>query len=104
MGQIDSFKKVLGLTDQPTQIPEPETVVKEEKPKVVRSSRRKQGTKKRAVTLAVAEETRSELRNFMYWSRSEGLIREATSDEVIRFMLELALEKYPKAKKAVKKQ
>ena len=104
MGQIDSFKKVLGLTDQPTQIPEQEPVVKEEKPKAVRASRQKQGKQKRAVTLAVGEDTRSELRNYMYWARSEGLIRQATSDEVIRFMLEMALEKYPKARKAVKKQ
>ena len=104
MGQIDSFKKVLGLTDQPTQIPEPEPVVKEEKPKVVRASRWKQDTQKKAVTMAVGVDTRSEVRNLMYWARSEGLIREATSDEVIRFLLEMALEKYPKAKKAVKKQ
>lgn len=102
MGQIDSFKKVLGLTDQPTQIPEPEPVVKEEKPKAARASRPKKDKQKRAVTLAVGEETRSEVRNLMYWARSEGLIREATSDEVIRFMLEMALEKYPKARKAVK--
>ena len=101
MGQIDSFKKVLGLIDQPTQIPKQELVAKEEKSKVARASKQKKDRQKRAVTLAVGEDTRSELRNYMYWARSEGLIREATSDEVIRFMLEMALEKYPKAKKAV---
>ena len=39
MGQIDSFKKVLGLTDQPTQLPADEGV-KEEKQVVVRLARK----------------------------------------------------------------
>ena len=39
MGQIDSFKKVLGLTDQPTLLPADEEV-KEEKQVVVRLARK----------------------------------------------------------------
>ena len=49
MGQIDSFKKVLGLTDQPTLLPTDEGV-KEEKQVVVRLARKSTKTKKLPAT------------------------------------------------------
>ena len=101
MGQIDSFKKVLGLTEQPTQLPT-DVVMNEEKPKVTKPSRKDRGKRKLTATLAVSADTRSAIRNLMYWARSEGLIKEATSEDVLLLMLDCTLEKYPKAKKITK--
>ena len=98
MGQIDSFKKVLGLTDQPTQIPEPEPVVKEEKAKVVKPRQREKPKRKLTATLAVSADTRSRVKDLMYWARSEELITEATDEDVLLLMLDCVLEKYPKSK------
>mgnify|MGYP006872997294 FL=1 len=101
MGQIDSFKKVLGLTDQPEPLPSDDGK-KEEKPRVARRpGNAAKGKKKLTATLAVSADTRSEIRNLMYWARSEGLIRDATSEDILLLMLDCALEKYPKAKKAL---
>ena len=101
MGQIDSFKKVLGLTDQPEPLSSDDGK-KEEKPRVARRpGMAVKGKKKLTATLAVSADTRSEIRNLMYWARSEGLIRDATSEDILRLMLDCALERYPKAKKAL---
>ena len=101
MGQIDSFKKVLGLTDQPTQLPT-EDGLKEENPVVPKPAWKKRpSVRKLTATLAVSADTRLAIRNLMYWARSEGIILDATSEDVLLFMLDCALEKYPKAKKAV---
>ena len=101
MGQIDSFKKVLGLTDQPTQLPT-ENGVKEENTVKTRPEKKKKVERKLGATLAVSADTRSAIRNLMYWARSEGLIKEATSEDVLLFMLDSTLEKYPKCKRIVR--
>ena len=101
MGQIDSFKKVLGLTDQPAQNPT-DAVMKEEKPKVTKHPRKDKGKRKLTATLAVSADTRSAIRNLMYWARSEGLIKDATSEDVLLFMLDSTLEMHPKCKRIVR--
>lgn len=102
MGQIDSFKKVLGITDQLTSSPQRAIVedeVKEEKPKAARPRKKPVQPRKLTATLAVSADTRSKIRDLMYWARAEGLIEEATSENVLLLMLDCTLEKYPKTKK-----
>ena len=108
MGQIESFKKVLGITDQPVRTPDNELEVKEEKMEAaqeraaqVKKKLMKERVKKRGpadTTLAVDASTREQVRDLAFWARKQGLIQEDTSLEVIHLLMDCFFEKYPKAK------
>ena len=108
MGQIESFKKVLGITDQPVRTPDNEDEVKEENIEVApkRSTSTNKNLKKDKVkkrgpadtTLAVDASTREQVRDLAFWARKQGLIQENTSLEVIHLLMDCFFEKYPKAK------
>ena len=106
MGQIDSFKKVLGITDQPSGLPATVVEVKEEKvqeqtveaPRV----RKKQAkVQRQRTTLAVSIQTREEIHVLSFWAQRQKLTATASSEALLRIMLDTFYEKYPKAKKYV---
>ena len=106
MGQIDSFKKVLGITDQPSGSPATVVEVKEEKDKeqsVETSRPRKKPTKtqRQRTTLAVSMPTREEIHVLSFWAQRQKLTDAASSEALLRVMLDTFYEKYPKAKKYV---
>ena len=106
MGQIDSFKKVLGITDQPSGSPATVAEVKEEKiqeqtveaPRV----RKKQAmVQRQRTTLGVSQPTREEIHVLSFWAHRQKLTAAASSEALLRVMLDTFYEKYPKAKKYV---
>ena len=106
MGQIDSFKKVLGITDQPNGSPATVAEVKEEKVQelTVETPRlRKKQTKdhRPRTTLAVSMPTREEIHVLSFWAQRQKLTATASSEALLRIMLDTFYEKYPKAKKYV---
>lgn len=106
MGQIDSFKKVLGITDQPNGSPATVAEVKEEKvqkPVEEKSRPRKTTAKEKRprTTLAVSMQTREELHVLSFWAQRHGITHTASSESLLRVMLDDFYEKHPKAKKYV---
>ena len=106
MGQIDSFKKVLGITDQPNGSPATVAEVKEEKAQkpVEEKSRPRKTTakeKRPRTTLAVSMQTREEIHVLSFWAHRQKLTAAASSEALLRVMLDTFYEKYPKAKKYV---
>lgn len=106
MGQIDSFKKVLGITDPQNGSPATVVEVKEEKVQVqtVETSRqRKKPTKtqRQRTTLAVSMQTREEIHVLSFWAQRQKLTEAASSEALLRLMLDLFYEKFPKAKRYV---
>jgi hypothetical protein len=106
MGQIDSFKKVLGITDQPNGSPATVAEVKEEKvqkPVEEKSRPRKTTAKEKRprTTLAVSIQTREEIHVLSFWAQRQKLTDAASSETLLRIMLDTFYEKYPKAKKYV---
>ena len=106
MGQIDSFKKVLGITDQSGGSPATVAEVKEEKvqEQTVEAPhvRKKQAKGQRQrTTLAVSMQTREEIHVLSFWAQRQKLTDAASSEELLRVMLDTFYEKYPKAKRYV---
>ena len=106
MGQIDSFKKVLGITDQPNGSPATVIDVKEEKVQeqtVETPRQRKKPTKaqRQRTTLAVSMQTREEIHVLSFWAQRQKLTDAASSESLLRIMLDIFYEKYPKAKRYV---
>ena len=106
MGQIDSFKKVLGITDQPNGSPATVVEMKEEKvqEQTVDSPRqRKKPTKaqRQRTTLAVSKQTREEIHVLSFWAQRQKLTDTASSEALLRVMLDTFYEKYPKSKRYV---
>ena len=106
MGQIDSFKKVLGITDQPNGSPATVAEVKEEKAQkpVEEKSRPRKTTakeKRPRTTLAVSMQTREEIHVLSFWAQRRKLTDTASSEALLRIMLDTFYERYPKAKKYV---
>ena len=106
MGQIDSFKKVLGITDQPNGSPATVVEMKEEKvqEQTVDSPRqRKKPTKaqRQRTTLAVSMQTREEIHVLSFWAQRHGITHTASSESLLRVMLDDFYEKHPKAKNYV---
>ena len=106
MGQIDSFKKVLGITDQPNGLPAKVAEVKEEEessqpvesPRPRKKSRK---AKNQRSTLAVTMQTREEIHVLSFWAQRQKLMDAASSEALLRVMINTFYEKYPKAKKYV---
>lgn len=106
MGQIDSFKKVLGITDQPSGLPATVAEVKEEKvqEQAVETPRQRKKQKKeqrQRTTLAVSLPTREEIHVLSFWAQRQKLTEAASSEALLRLMLDSFYEKYPKAKRYV---
>ena len=109
MGQIDSFKKVLGITDQPNGSPATVAEVKEEKvqEQIADTPRqRKKPTKaqRQRTTLAVSMQTREEIHVLSFWAKRQGISQSASSESILQVLLDTFYEKYPKAKKFVDAQ
>ena len=106
MGQIDSFKKVLGITDRPNGSPATVAEVKEEKvqDQTVNAPRQRKKQVKaqhQRTTLAVSMQTREEIHVLSFWAQRQKLIAAASSEALLRIMLDIFYEKYPKAKRYV---
>ena len=106
MGQIDSFKKVLGITDQPNGSPATVVEVKEEKvPEQTvdtpRQRKKQAKAQRQRTTLAVSMQTREEIHVLSFWAHRQKLTAAASSEALLRVMLDTFYEKYPKAKKYV---
>ena len=106
MGQIDSFKKVLGITDQPNGSPATVAEVKKEKvqkPVEEKSRPRKTTAKEKRprTTLAVSMQTREEIHVLSFWAQRRKLTDTASSEALLRIMLDTFYERYPNAKKYV---
>ena len=104
MGQIDSFKKVLGITDQPNGSQSTVAEVKEEKEQTAETPRqRKKPTKaqRQRTTLAVSMQTREEIHVLSFWAQRQKLTDTASSEALLRVVLDTFYEKYPKAKRYV---
>ena len=106
MGQIDSFKKVLGITDQPNGSPATVAEVKEEKvqkPVEEKSRPRKTTAKEKRprTTLAVSMQTREEIHVLSFWAQRNWITHLASSESLLWVMLVDFYEKHPKAKKYV---
>ena len=101
MGQIDSFKKVLGVkpategvkngvTDgAPIRKPVKTTVVKEEK-------NEKKG---KTFAISVSESMHTEIDDVKYWAGRNGVIEQRTANSLLRLLLDLFYDAYPDARK-----
>ena len=106
MGQIDSFKKVLGITDQPNESPATVTGVKEEKVQdqtmdTPRQRNKQAKAQRQRTTLAVSMQTREEIHVLSFWAQRQKLTTSASSEALLRILLDYFYEKYPKAKRYV---
>ena len=98
MGQIDSFKRVLGVAGQTTsgkagiEVKE-EIEMPEKKPKdfpapIVR-------TEKKMSSLCVSEQTREEVRLLSHWAFKRGIIKGKTTEDLLRKILDDFKKKHP---------
>ncbi len=106
MGQIDSFKKVLGISDQPKESPATVVEVKEEKiqeqtAETPRPRKKQTKAQRQRTTLAVSMQTREEIHVLSFWAQRQKLTETASSEALLRLMLDSFYEKYPKAKRYV---
>lgn len=110
MGQIDSFKRVLGIAGQESPIPETgievkEEVVKQVEPKPSVPTPKEKPIKRRATipsggksTLAVSTGTREEMHLLSFWARRQGLTQGESSEDLLRFLITRFYKKYPDSK------
>ena len=107
MGQIDSFKRVLGIAGDNASVPGAGIEVKEEitatQPKVVRQQKE---TKPKALpkcssTVAVSREMHQELTKLKFWAFQSGIIADQATQGILRLALDCFYKKYPEAKKFV---
>ena len=98
MGQIDSFKRVLGVAGQTTsgkagievkeEIEMPEKKPKDSPAPIVR-------TEKKMSSLCVSEQTREEVRLLSHWAFKRGIIKGKTTEDLLRKILDDFKKKHP---------
>ena len=106
MGQIDSFKRVLGIAGQDEENPETGNEVKEEKPKAVRQKKDVTPRKlpKCTSSVAVSREMHQELTRLKFWAYQNGVISEQATQAILRLALDCFYKKYPDGKAFVEQQ
>lgn len=104
MGQIDSFKRVLGVAGQTTsgkagiEVKE-EIEVQEKRQKDSPIPRVK--TERKMSSLCVSEQTREEVRLLSHWAFKRGIIKGKSTEELVKKMLEAFYKKHPDAKTVI---
>ena len=106
MGQIDSFKRVLGIAGQDSPLPNTGIEVKEEiaaTPPKVRQMKetRQKDLPKCSATVAVSKEMHQELTKLKFWAFQNGVISEQATQAILRLALDCFYKKYPEAKRFV---
>ena len=94
MGQIDSFKRVLGVAGQKTGVNAGIEVKEEIKPETKRRKERS--------SLTVSPTLRKEIRLLSFWAAHKAIIREETAEALLQSMVQSFLKKYPEAREFVK--
>ena len=107
MGQIDSFKRVLGIAGQDSPLPNTGIEVKEEIAVTPPTVRQKKETRQKVLpkcsaTVAVSKEMHQELTKIKFWAFQNGVISEQATQAILRLALDCFYKKYPEAKKFVK--
>lgn len=92
MGQIDSFKRVLGVAGQKTDGINAGIEVKEELPVPEKKSRRDKRS-----SLTVSPEIRRQIRLLSLWAAHKGVIKEETAEALLRSMIQSFLKKHTEA-------
>lgn len=111
MGQIDSFKRVLGVAGQKTVGINAGIEVKEEvQPEVakpvspsVSSSKEKKPTPKGKSTIAVSKDTREQMRLLAFWAFRQGIIKGDTSEDLVQEMMKLFYKMHTEGKDFVQR-
>lgn len=111
MGQIDSFKRVLGVAGQKTAGINAGIEVKEEvQPEVakpvspsVSSQTKVKPTLKGKSTLAVSRDTREHMRLLSFWAFRQGIIKGDTSEDLLQEMINLFCKKHTEGKDFVQR-
>lgn len=106
MGQIDSFKRVLGIAGQDSPLPNTGIEVKEEIAVTPPTVRQKKETRQKVLpkcsaTVAVSKEMHQELTKIKFWAFQNGVISEQATQAILRLALDCFYKKYPEAKKFV---
>lgn len=97
MGQIDSFKKVLGIAGQSV-TGDAGIEVKEEKVPEVEPVKNKAKPTGGKSTLAVSSLTREEVHLLAFWARRQGLTHGETSEDFLQFVIKRFYKKHPESK------
>ena len=98
MGQIDSFKRVLGVAGQTTsgkagmEVKE-EIEVQEKKHQDFPVHKEK--TERKMSSLCVSEQTREEVRLLSHWAFKRGIIKGKTTEDLLRKILDDFKKKHP---------
>ena len=104
MGQIDSFKRVLGVAGQTTAgkagIEVKEEIALQEKEYNVSPAPKSKASRKMS-SLCVSEQTREEVRLLTIWAFKRGLIKGKSTEVLVRKMLESFYKKHPEAKTVI---
>lgn len=104
MGQIDSFKRVLGVAGQTTSgkagIEVKEEIEVQEK-KHQDFPVHKEKTERKMSSLCVSEQTREEVRLLSHWAFKRGIIKGKSTEELVKKMLEAFYKKHPDAKTVI---
>ena len=98
MGQIDSFKRVLGVAGQTTSgkagIEVKEEIEVQEK-KHQDFPVHKEKTERKISSLCVSEQTREEVRLLSHWAFKRGIIKGKTTEDLLRKILDDFKKKHP---------
>ena len=98
MGQIDSFKRVLGVAGQTTSgkagIEVKEEIEVQEK-KHQDFPVQKEKTERKMSSLCVSEQTREEVRLLSHWAFKRGIIKGKTTEDLLRKILDDFKKKHP---------
>lgn len=111
MGQIDSFKRVLGVAGQKTAVINAGIEVKEEvQPEVakpvspsVSSPKNEKSTPRAKSTVAVSKDTREQMRLLAFWAFRQGIIKGDTSEDLVLEMIKIFCKKHPEGKDFVQR-
>ena len=101
MGQIDSFKRVLGIAGQNPMTDGAGIEVKEESSTPESKSVIKKKGKplpKCEATVAVSREMHRELTKLKFWAHQNGVISENATQAILRLALDCFYKKYPAGK------
>ncbi len=112
MGQIDSFKRVLGIAGQTvssdagiemnSEVAQEPEHRQDETPaaagKKVKKKKEEARIRPGRSSLAVSAEMRDEFRLLAFWARREALISTPSSEELLHLMIQLFYKKYPEGK------
>ena len=111
MGQIDSFKRVLGVAGQKTAGINAGIEVKEEvQPEVakpvshpVSSPQNEKSTPRAKSTVAVSKDTREQMRLLAFWAIRQGIIKGDTSEDLVQEMIKLFYKTHTEGKDFVQR-